>query len=318
MSTPTLSWVVGSGGLLGKGVVSHLAGRGELWSPAEAVHWDSHGAVDQVAAAADEFVRQAGRRPWRVYWCAGVGVTSSSGSDLDGEQRLLEAIYGRLASHADPSCGSVFVASSAGGVYAGSPGHLFDEDVPAVPISPYGRAKIAVEGAARDFHRSSGIPVLVGRLSNLYGPEQNLAKPQGLISHLLRALLLRRPISIYVSTDSIRDYLFAPDAAHLIVDCMDRLESESRDLGPRSVTKVMASRNEPTIAFLVAEVARITKLRPLVVYGSSSHANFQARHLRLRSQVWEDLDRRAFTPLQVGMMKTYEALAAHHRAASLR
>ena len=54
-------------------------------------------------------------------------------------------------------------------------------------------------------------PVLIGRIANLYGPGQNLAKAQGLVSQLCAAQLERARSSIWVSLDTLRDYLFAPD-----------------------------------------------------------------------------------------------------------
>lgn len=43
-----------------------------------------------------------------------------------------------------------------------------------------------MEQAAADFANATGKPVLVGRIAKLYGPRQNLSKPQGLISHICR------------------------------------------------------------------------------------------------------------------------------------
>ena len=90
-------------------------------------------------------------------------------------------------------------------------------------ISAYGDAKLAAERAAAEFAARSGVNVLTGRISNLYGPGQNLAKPQGLVSHICRAQLSGQPISVYVSLDTVRDYLYVDDASGLICDALDRL-----------------------------------------------------------------------------------------------
>ena len=105
----------------------------------------------------------------------------------------------------------------------------------------------------------------------------------------------------------MRDYLFVPDAAELIADAIERLEAEATGVVPRFRTKVLASGNEITIGLLVREVSRIAKRRPLVVYGSSSTARLQGRHLRLRSEVWTDLDQRSFTSYPVGIASTWRA-----------
>jgi UDP-glucose 4-epimerase len=313
-----LTWVIGGGGLLGGSVVEAQRARGEVWSAAATIRWADPGAPDAIARATSRFLAAADGGPWRLAWCAGAAVTHADAAALAHEGRLFSSVLAVLTGVVDPSLGSVFVASSAGGVYGGSRGQPFDEDTEPVALSAYGRAKLSLEAGARDFHARSGVPVLVGRISNLYGPGQNITKPQGLISQVLRSLLLRRPISIYVSTDTVRDYLFAPDAGELIVDALDRLGEEALGAGPAFQTKVLSSSNEITIGLLVREVARIAKRRPLVVYGSSSEAKLQSRHLHLRSRVWADLDRRSWTSYPVGIGRTLEGLQRALGSGTLR
>ena len=42
--------------------------------------------------------------------------------------------------------------------------------------------------------RPGRVSALIGRLTSDYGPEQNLAKPHGLISHIAKAHVLPCPI----------------------------------------------------------------------------------------------------------------------------
>ena len=96
-------------------------------------------------------------------------------------------------------------------------GAPFTEHTTPAPISAYGRAKLRSEEIATEFAVRTGSALLVGRLSNLYGPGQDITKPQGLISQLCRAQLTRQPLSVYVSLDTMRDYLFVDDAAAMVV-----------------------------------------------------------------------------------------------------
>ena len=76
-----------------------------------------------------------------------------------------------------------FLASSAGGVYAGASGasvHRAHRAGAALAVRP--RQAAVGEARHRVRRRAPGRPLLVGRLSNLYGPGQDLAKPQGLVS----------------------------------------------------------------------------------------------------------------------------------------
>jgi UDP-glucose 4-epimerase len=224
------------------------------------------------------------------------------------EAASLDPVLRVLGSAGDPSTGAFFLASSAGGVYAGSRPAPFDEETPPAAISPYGEAKLGLEARVRDWHHESGVPVLVGRIANLYGPGQNLGKAQGLISQVIRAHLLGRPISIYVPLDTVRDNLFVTDAARLIDHGLARLRAESSAHGTQHVLKVLASQQAVTVGFLISELGRLFKRRPHVVYGLSTASAYQARDLRLRSVVWPELDRGPMVTLPVGMARTVRAL----------
>ena len=296
------TWVVGAGGLLGRALVRELRRR-QVPVLTQRVPWaDAEEARRALAAGADAMLRAADGGPWRVAWCAGAGVTGTAAGVLEQEVRTLHDFLADLESRGAAPAGScLFVASSAGGVYAGAGAAPFTEFDEAHSISAYGTAKLNSEQEAREFAARSGTGVLIGRIANLYGPGQNLAKPQGLVSHICRSQISGQPISVYVSLDTTRDYLFVDDCAAMIADGLDRLAIE-RPAGP--VLKILASQQGVTIGALLGECRRLFKRAPRVVLGSSPFARFQVRDLRLRSVVWPELDRRTLTPLGVGIKAT--------------
>lgn len=308
--TAPLAWVVGRGGLLGRHVEAAAGADVELWRPRDSVDWqDRARAVAALARNAGAFLERAADtgRPWRLLWCAGAGVVATPPQALANETAvlhgLLDALAERLADDAGFAArGSLFLASSAGGVYAGSSGEPpFDEGSPVCALAPYGFAKLEQEELAAQAAGSCGVDLVVGRLSNLYGEGQNLSKPQGLIAHVGRAALLRQPISIYVPLDTIRDYLYARDAARMICAALDRLEQERRVGAPRrTITKIFASEVETTVASVLGTWRRVLR-RPLrVALASDPVGRLQPRVLSFRSQVWPDL-RGVPLPLLLGL-----------------
>jgi UDP-glucose 4-epimerase len=313
MTTP-LSWVVGAGGLLGSNVVRALEGDGRIWSPAVPVPWaDPDAAARQLHGAAMDFLDAADGGPWQVAWCAGAGVTATSLAHLERELAFLDALLDGLRTARG---GTFFLASSAGALYAGSQDPPFDEATPIAPISEYGRVKARMEARVADWAADTGGRAVVGRIANLYGPGQGLEKPQGLISHIVRSQLNRSPISIYVSLDTMRDYVFAQDCGELVRDVLRRLRSDETPEGT-VVTKILASHQQVTVGRILSEVRRIFKRSPQVVLGSSPQAALQAHDLRLRSRVWPELDRRPLTPLGAGILATTAHLRTLQRAGRL-
>jgi UDP-glucose 4-epimerase len=308
-----LTWVVGRGGLLGRNVESGLSpGRNSpgRWHPAESVDWADEERCtaalrDETARFLDEAARTG--RGWRLLWCAGAGVVATSPDALARETRVVARVLEDLAARlsGDPglaAAGTLFFASSAGGVYSASAAPPpFDETSPTAALGTYGREKLAQEALFASVAEESSVDLLIGRLSNLYGPGQRLDKPQGLIAHVGRAALRRDPVSIYVPLDTIRDYLLAEDAACMVAGGLRRLEGgRAARAGAQTVVKIFASEVETTVASVLGAWRRVLRRPPLVALASSAVARLQPRVLSFRSRVWPDL-RGSPTPLALGV-----------------
>lgn len=302
-----LDWVVGARGLLGSAVTRQILERGGHLFSGPTVRWASSDAERDLVDGITRLVDDAGESDWRIFWCAGVGVTGSSAESLATEVARFEALLDAIAMlpASVRSRGLLFVASSAGALYAGSHGAPFDELTPPAPLGAYGEAKLALETAAVRFSEASGVRCLISRIANLYGPGQSLTKPQGLISHLCRAHVRRTPLSVYVPLDTLRDYIFVDDCAALIVDACNRLAADEAG-GHR--LKVLASGRSVSVGALLGEFRRVVGRRPEIVMGSSAVSALQSRDLRMRSVVWPDLDQRPMTNLADGIARTLEEI----------
>ena len=301
MAVPT--WVVGSGGLLGSAVTHELSRRGAAPYTSH-VPWQDHSAArDTLVADARRLVAEAAGGPWHVAWCAGAGVNGVAKSVFESEQRLLSAVLDELSNSG--SDGVFFHASSAGGVYAGTAGAPHTELSPVLPLGDYGFAKLESEALVGKFASRTGNRIINGRIANLYGPGQDLNKPQGLISHLCRGYLLSAPISIYVPMDTLRDYLYVTDAAEMVADAMNSAED-----GRESTAKIFASGRSVTIGAILGACRAVFRRRPNVVLASSKLASLQGRDLRLRSVVWPQIDHRTHRTLHAGIAATLESTRA--------
>lgn len=301
--------VVGRG-LLGGAVYRVLADSGRR-PRGVAVPWSDPGrALRALLDAADDAAEEVDRPDgaWDLVWCAGAGVVATSQEALEGEVSLLSSF---LAGMERPPR-AMFLASSAGGVYAGSSQPPFTETHEPRPASAYGVAKLRTEAAARML-ATGGTKVAIGRFANVYGPDQDLGKPQGLVSQLCLGRVTGRPVRIYVSTDTLRDYVYVEDAAAVAVAMLDRVAGE-----PDStvVVKIVASGQGTTVAELVSASTKGFRRRLPVVQAVRGDTG-QVRDLRLRSRVWVDLDGLVRTPLVVGLRATAEGVAARHRDARL-
>ena len=317
----TLAWVVGRGGLLGASVERRLGS--DVWRPDRPIVWsDSDQLRQSIADAVRGFrthLAESGTG-WSVYWCAGNGVVGTPAGRLAAETASLRFFLDRLGAELGTLqialTGQVFLASSAGGVYAGSTERPLTEAAFPRPISDYGRAKLEQEEVLREWARDRPtVSTLIGRLSNLYGPGQHLDKPQGLISHMSRCMIFGVPVRIYVPLDTIRDYLFAEDAATRIVAGMVRLGREAP--GGGHVIKIYGSGNETTVAGLIGIFRQISKRQVRVVLGLNPVRAQQPARLQFRSMIWTDESALTRTELLDGVNRVHRHQFALFQAGRL-
>jgi len=276
---PTL--VVGAGGLLGS---SFLRAREGATAPPTKIPWQSPlPALEELARWATDTTHGD---PWQIVWCAGSGVVGTPEESLLGETRALTHFLGALERRG--TSGRCFVlASSAGGVYGGSQDDPITEASAPVPISAYGEAKLEQEQIVGHWATRTGVRSVICRVSNLYGPGQDLSKPQGLVSRLIQASVSGEPLLVYVSLDTVRDYLYAPDAGRLMSAAMSRALVDDSEL---VTTKIIASGRSVTIGLIINELGRVRRRRSPVVLGVTALTSMQPRTLRYSSIVWPDID----------------------------
>lgn len=300
-----LAWVVGSGGMLGSALVARAQAQAADVFDADPVPWADPVAAQAVLRAdAARFAQTAGDRPWMLLWAAGASVVASGTDGTDAELDSLRALLTALAEQAPAGPGACFVTSSAGGVFAGSTGAPFTSSTDPRPISPYGQLKLDQEDTARVL-LDGRVPLVLGRFSNLYGPGHNTEKGQGLIPMLCRACVRRVPLNLYVSMDTVRDYLYVDDAAALAWLTTSRVVGEQP---PRTHVEVIASGRPATVAEIVATVQTVAHRRVPLALGTDASARHQVSDLRLVPSV--DVGAVEMTPLPSGIKRVFDAAVA--------
>ena len=103
----------------------------------------------------------------------------------------------------------VFLQISTDEVY-GSLGDVgkFSEDGPIRPNSPYAASKAAADMMTRSYNKTYGVPTIIVRSSNNYGPCQF---PEKLIPLLISRAQVNQPLPIYGDGLNVRDWLFVED-----------------------------------------------------------------------------------------------------------
>ncbi|MER5887512.1 dTDP-glucose 4,6-dehydratase [Streptomyces sp. NPDC001941] len=117
-----------------------------------------------------------------------------------------------------------FVHISTDEVYGSIPVGATDEDAPLAPNSPYAASKAGSDLVALAFARTHGLPVVVTRCSNNYGPYQN---PEKAIPHFVTTLLGGGNIPMYGTGTNVRDWLHVDDHGDAVAALLGGTPKES-------------------------------------------------------------------------------------------
>ncbi|MBI4615078.1 MAG: dTDP-glucose 4,6-dehydratase [Planctomycetes bacterium] len=101
----------------------------------------------------------------------------------------------------------------------GGPEGLFTEETPLAPNSPYSASKAAADLLVRSYFRTYGLPAIVTRCSNNYGPFQY---PEKLIPLLVTNALDDRPLPIYGDGLNVRDWIHVEDHCRALETVLER------------------------------------------------------------------------------------------------
>jgi dTDP-glucose 4,6-dehydratase len=142
------------------------------------VHFAAESHVDRSIAGAAPFVR----------------------TNVVGTQVLLDAALRHRVDR--------FVHVSTDEVYGSIETGSWREDQPLAPRSPYSASKAGSDLLALAYHRTHGLPVVVTRCSNNYGPYQF---PEKVIPLFVTNLLEGRKVPLYGDGGNVRDWLHVTD-----------------------------------------------------------------------------------------------------------
>ena len=297
-------WVIGRGGLLGNGVEKQCR-FDDIYSPTEKFMWsDSAQLQNQIAENCRQFSQIVSDSQWAIFWCAGKGTLSSTTEQMSEETRNFQEFLKSVEQNFDSKSlqkGLIFYASSAGGVYAGSENQPITENKTPEPTTAYGVAKLNQEDLLREFSDRLGVRVVVGRISNLYGANQDFSKNQGLISTICYSILRRQPLNLFVPLETSRNYVYVADASRVVVDAV---KITLADTGPtRKFIKLVVADENLTIGNIIGIAKTVFRVRPLVTASSNAKTNKQPRSINFKSVALLDADSFCKTRISVGIKR---------------
>lgn len=200
-------------------------------------------------------------------------------TNVHGTIALLEAAraYGALRRFLQVSTDEVYGSVARGRVA---------EDAPLRPSSPYAASKAAGDGFAQAWATTHGVPVVITRCSNNYGPYQF---PEKLIPLFITNAFAGEPLPLYGDGQHVRDWIHVED------HCLALWHVLALATGAGEVFHVSAGA-ERTNAEVTAAILRLTGRPPTLVRPVADRPGHDRRYAldaaKLRATGWSP--RRSF------------------------
>ncbi len=98
---------------------------------------------------------------------------------------------------------------------------LISETHPVKPISPYAGSKLAAEELALSYYYGLGLPVVILRPFNTYGPFQKTNMEGGVVSIFINLNIKNHVLNVFGDGTQTRDLLYVEDCADFIVQASE-------------------------------------------------------------------------------------------------
>jgi dTDP-glucose 4,6-dehydratase len=180
------------------------------------------------------------------------------------------------------------------------PEGFFTETTPLDPHSPYSASKASADLLVTSYHDTYGMPVLITRCSNNYGPYQ---LPEKLIPLMINNAIHHRPLPVYGDGKQIRDWLYVDDHCRAI----ERVLEAGR---PGEIYNVGGNneRNNLEIVTRIIAILRGETGDESINDSLITHVNDRPGHDRRyaidSSKIQQELGWKALVPFEEGLRST--------------
>lgn len=186
-----------------------------------------------------------------------------------------------------------FLQISTDEVYGSITRGKFREDSVLNPSSPYSASKAGADGLAMAYHRTYGLPVVITRSSNNYGPYQF---PEKFIPLVIFNALNGKKIPVYGDGLQVRDWIYVEDNCRAIDMVLHK--------GRIGEIYNIGGQNERTNIYVIQKILRTLKKPVELIEYVKDRPGHDRRYALSISKIKKDLGWQPRVSFQPGFVKT--------------
>ena len=172
------------------------------------------------------------------------------------------------------------------------------EEHPLLPASPYAAAKAGADRLVYSYWLTYGIPAIIIRPFNTYGPNQHLEK---VIPRFITSALLDETLTVHGTGENTRDWTFVEDLCQALDRAMhvslDKVKGQVINIGSGSDVAI------ETIAEIILD--KLNKPKSLITHMGDRPGQVK-RHVSSTDKAFQILGWKTETDFNEGLIKTIE------------
>lgn len=194
-----------------------------------------------------------------------------------------------------------FIQISTDEVYGTISEGQWDENSKVDPNSPYSSSKASADLIAMSFFRSHGVPVVITRSSNNYGPRQNSEK---FVPKVILNILNSTEIPVYGNGENVRDWIYVEDNALAIWKLLiSGMPGQIYNIGGGT---------EMSNLHLIESISLLMQKKPKIVFVEDRKAH-DLRYSIATTKIFRELSFKPEINLESGLERTIEYYLKHSR-----
>ena len=207
--------VTGGAGFIGSNLVDRLVSEGHHVVILDDFSAGNHGFVNPKAEVVEADIRDEKKipdtflkfKPEAVFHLAAMIELRESLENPEKSYSINVAGSMNVINASKQAGVRKFIFASSAAVYGDNQNFPIKESEPVSPASPYGEQKAGIEQALEE----SGIPSIILRYSNVYGPRQGTVGEGGVVAIFCKKLLTGSSLAVFGDGEQTRDFINVSD-----------------------------------------------------------------------------------------------------------
>lgn len=191
----------------------------------------------------------------------------------------------------------VIFPSSGGAIYGNQEKDFLREDDALEPISPYAISKLTIEKYLEYYRIHRGLDYLILRISNPYGPKQNIIGNQGLIPIFLNLVSQDNPLTVFGDGKNTRDYIYIDD----VINNIKKISFKKTEYRVYNIGSGKGATINQVIKLITDTTGKKIKIKKVAARDSDVR-----RVILSTKRIRKEIDYSLETDLEEGVRKTWE------------